>query len=85
MSVKTYRRLWCDTRCGTWHGLAEMPGDTADHLRRSARADGWHRTRDGRDLCPDCWTARRTANAQPCDVVGPITHKTIEYTKEKES
>ncbi|WP_181767100.1 hypothetical protein [Streptomyces albidus (ex Kaewkla and Franco 2022)] len=55
MTVKTYRRLWCDELCGDWVGEADMPGDTAENLRWRARNRGWHRTREGRDICPDCW------------------------------
>lgn len=28
---------------------------TATKLRTYLRRHGWHRTRDGRDICPDCW------------------------------
>lgn len=32
---------------------------TATEVRSDARRLGWHRTRDGRDICPDCWQAGR--------------------------
>ena len=28
---------------------------TATKIRRFARNHGWHRTSDGRDICPKCW------------------------------
>lgn len=28
---------------------------TATAARQRIRSSGWHRTRDGRDICPDCW------------------------------
>ncbi|WP_405769232.1 hypothetical protein OG539_32665 [Actinacidiphila glaucinigra] len=32
---------------------------TATETRVDARRNGWHRTADGRDICPDCWKAGR--------------------------
>jgi len=33
------------------------PGEarSATEARRRLKREGWHRTRDGRDICPDCW------------------------------
>jgi hypothetical protein len=28
---------------------------TAAQARHRIRGSGWHRTRDGRDICPNCW------------------------------
>lgn len=61
MTIKVYRRLWCDGRddegnCPNWHGMAEFPDEDPAHIRRSARAEGWtRRLRDGHlvDLCPE--------------------------------
>lgn len=58
MTVAVYRRLWCDgvidgAPCGAWVGTAELPGGTANGLRRLARIDGWRRV-EGKDLCSDC-------------------------------
>ncbi|PAZ15627.1 hypothetical protein CLM62_12590 [Streptomyces sp. SA15] len=53
MTVAVYRRLWCDHKpCGSWHGPADLPGETAAELRRTARSAGWRR-KNGKDLCPD--------------------------------
>jgi hypothetical protein len=30
---------------------------TATDARQRLRSSGWHRTRDGRDICPNCWEA----------------------------
>ncbi|WP_372344651.1 hypothetical protein [Streptomyces sp. KL116D] len=30
---------------------------SATAARRILQPQGWHRTRDGRDICPDCWDA----------------------------
>lgn len=32
---------------------------SATAARRVLRQQGWHRTRDGRDICPSCWQAGR--------------------------
>lgn len=32
---------------------------TATIARRRLAKQGWHRTHDGRDICPDCWEAGR--------------------------
>ena len=32
---------------------------TATEARRRLAHQGWHRTSDGRDICPDCWQAGR--------------------------
>jgi hypothetical protein len=32
---------------------------TATAARQLLHRQGWHRTRDGRDICPDCWQAGR--------------------------
>ena len=33
--------------------------DSATLARRILQQQGWHRTHDGRDICPDCWQAGR--------------------------
>lgn len=30
---------------------------TATQVRAYLKQQGWHRTRGGRDICPDCWKA----------------------------
>lgn len=30
---------------------------TATEVRKELARVGWHRTKDGRDLCPDCWAS----------------------------
>ena len=37
------------------------PGEarSATVARQRLAEQGWHRTRDGRDICPDCWAAGR--------------------------
>lgn len=30
---------------------------TATQTRQAAHKAGWHRTHNGRDICPDCWKA----------------------------
>lgn len=37
------------------------PGEaqSATEARRRLGQQGWHRTRDGRDICPNCWEAGR--------------------------
>ncbi|WP_458089365.1 hypothetical protein [Streptomyces malaysiensis] len=32
---------------------------TATEARQRIRSSGWHRTRDGRDICPNCWNEGR--------------------------
>jgi hypothetical protein len=32
---------------------------SATVARQILQRQGWHRTRDGRDICPDCWQAGR--------------------------
>lgn len=32
---------------------------TATQVRTYLRTIGWHQTRSGRDICPDCWSAGR--------------------------
>ena len=44
-----------DVRCDECHDFLDDPYGYAEDVRRAARTSGWHRTRDGRDICPDCW------------------------------
>jgi len=30
---------------------------SATEARRRLHKQGWHRAKDGRDICPDCWAA----------------------------
>lgn len=30
---------------------------TATQARQRLAREGWHRAKDGRDICPDCWDA----------------------------
>jgi hypothetical protein len=61
MTLKVYRRLWCDGedeegRCPNWHGTAEFPDEDPACIRRVARRDGWRRRRRNGclvDLCPE--------------------------------
>ena len=43
----------CDAETG--HPMAA----TATDVRRLRAAEGWHQRPGGRDICPDCWDARR--------------------------
>ncbi|SHL73857.1 hypothetical protein SAMN05216268_10629 [Streptomyces yunnanensis] len=59
-----YVSIVCDTvddfgeRCWTEDsGPGEPKSATA--ARERLRSGGWHRTRDGRDICPGCWTDGR--------------------------
>lgn len=38
---------------------------SATEARRRLSRQGWHRTRDSRDVCPDCWTAGRRPRDRP--------------------
>lgn len=43
-------------QCMTEDSPPGMPRTVTQARQRLAR-DGWRRTRDGRDICPDCWEA----------------------------
>jgi hypothetical protein len=46
-----------DNRCWTEDSYGDP--QSATEARRRLAKQGWHRTRDGRDICPDCWEAGR--------------------------
>jgi hypothetical protein len=48
--VGRYTGEWCDS-------IDYPPGglETATEVRKELTRQGWHRTKDGRDICPDCW------------------------------
>ena len=57
-----YVSLTCDvtdTEAGPCMSEDSGPGapQSATAVRRILHRQGWHRTRDGRDICPDCWNA----------------------------
>ncbi|MFJ4682014.1 hypothetical protein [Streptomyces sp. NPDC088789] len=61
MTMGYYVSLTCnveDTEVGPC--MSEDTGagapQSATEVRRILRRQGWHRTRDGRDICPDCWS-----------------------------
>jgi hypothetical protein len=60
--VSFYVSLVCDAtsaeagRCWTEDSPLGSP-QSATAARHELRKQGWHRTRDGRDICPDCWQA----------------------------
>jgi len=60
--VSFYVSLVCEAtspetgRCWTEDSPLGAP-QTATAARRELHKQGWHRTRDGRDICPDCWQA----------------------------
>ena len=70
MSVNRQTTVWCDGRipagkvthvvCVEWR---QESGNAAT-VRKVARADGWRRKSDGRDLCPAC-TEREKGKARP--------------------
>lgn len=43
------------TKCFSSVGAAFPWHNTATKIRRFGWRQGWHRTRDGRDICPKCW------------------------------
>lgn len=60
MSVET--RIRCDgqpggagTKCPSSVGGILPWHKTATKIRRFWRNQGWHRTKDGEDICPRCW------------------------------
>jgi hypothetical protein len=59
-----YVSLTCDVEdteiglCMSEDSGAGFP-KTATAARQVLQQQGWHRTRDGRDICPDCWQAGR--------------------------
>lgn len=64
MSTYAYRVLRCDAdpypgreqQCVAEQG-APLDDWSFHQLRKWLRDQGWHRTRDGRDICPNCWQA----------------------------
>jgi hypothetical protein len=59
-----YVTLTCDvkdTPIGWCMSEDSGPGfpKSATDARRVLHQQGWHRTRDGRDICPNCWKAGR--------------------------
>jgi hypothetical protein len=60
--VSHYVSLVCDvedTDVGPCMSEDSGPGfpKTATAARLVLSRQGWHRTRDGRDICPNCWKA----------------------------
>ncbi|MCX5201076.1 hypothetical protein OG897_06315 [Streptomyces sp. NBC_00237] len=59
MTAVTYLAIRCDALdeaevpCDTEHS-APIRAQNPTELRRRLKATGWRRTRDGRDLCPNC-------------------------------
>lgn len=60
MSAET--RIRCDgqpggagTKCLATAGALMPWHNSATKIRRFWRTQGWHRTKDGRDICPKCW------------------------------
>lgn len=62
--MSAYSVIACDAetspgeRCMSEDSPLGIPKSATEARRRLAR-EGWRRTRDGRDICPDCWTAGR--------------------------
>jgi hypothetical protein len=59
--VTAIRLAWlsCDV-CDESSGDGSLgESRTVREAREVAARDGWHRTRDGRDICPTCWGSRR--------------------------
>jgi hypothetical protein len=60
--MSSYATIVCDVeetsvgRCMS-EGTTLALSSTATVVRDYLRGQGWHRTRDGRDICPDCWAA----------------------------
>lgn len=44
-----------DLLCNCCHSGYDDPQWTVAQVRNSARQDGWRHTREGRDICPECW------------------------------
>jgi hypothetical protein len=58
--MSAFRRafLFCDAPRddnGPFDDSSVPAAETVADARSAARLQGWHRTRDGRDICPDCW------------------------------
>lgn len=62
--MSAYAMIACDaetspgTSCMTEDFPPGLPQSAQEARARLAR-QGWHRTRTGQDICPDCWTAGR--------------------------
>lgn len=62
--MTAYAAIACDVetspgdRCMSEDSPLGMP-QSATHARALLAREGWHRTRTGRDICPDCWNAGR--------------------------
>ena len=62
--MSSYAVIACDaetspgSQCMAEDSPVGLPKSATDARRRLAR-EGWRRTRDGRDICPDCWKAGR--------------------------
>lgn len=59
-----YVSLICDIedeRSGPCMSEDSGPGfyQSVTAARQVLHQQGWHRTRDGRDICPSCWAAGR--------------------------
>lgn len=62
--MSAYVVIACDAAVpGLGRCMSEDSGFGAPRTATTARAllrrGGWRRTRDGRDICPDCWEADR--------------------------
>lgn len=44
-----------DLRCDGCDSDYDDPRWTVADVRHSAKRDGWRHTREGRDICPECW------------------------------
>lgn len=64
MTAVVIHRIRCDARldgdipCWTEHDCP-LPTRTVGELRAWLKTTGWHRSRAGRDICPDCWAEGR--------------------------
>lgn len=61
--MSTYSTIWCDAetphgQCMTEDSPLGMP-KSATVARQLLAEAGWHHTRAGRDICPNCWAAGR--------------------------
>jgi hypothetical protein len=63
--VSAYITIACDAertpgdRCMAEDSPPGSASRTGTAARTRLRREGWRHTRDGRDICPDCWKAGR--------------------------
>lgn len=58
MSVQPHIQCDVGRETGDWCTSYDYPPgghDTATAVRKELARLGWHRTKDGRDICPPCW------------------------------